>query len=142
MNIEQLEVFVYCAHLKSVNQASKALFISQPTATARLQALESALGKQLFDRQKKQIILNQNGQQFLKYAQQILQLYQEGKDQLFKDRHHDQIKLGANVISSQYLLPKQRQGRPKARQTQSSDQHLQPKNSKNTERQALLFLNP
>lgn len=105
MNCEQLEAFVYTIYLKSTNKAAKALFISQPTVTARIQNLEKELARELFDRQGKTLVLNHYGQEFFKYAQQILQMFREGKEQLQKEIDKKEIKVGANNISSQYLLP-------------------------------------
>ena len=105
MNMEQLEVFVHCAKFNSVNQAAKALFISQPTATARLQALESNLGKPLFDRQPRQIVLNETGQQFLIYAQQILRIYEEGKKHVLDSHYNKPLKIGANLLAAHYIVP-------------------------------------
>lgn len=105
MSFEQLEAFVYTTNLKSTNKAAKALYVSQPTVTARIQALEKEVGRLLFDRQGKKLLLNSYGQEFLKYAQQILQTYREGKEQLHKDISKQEFKIGANQIASQYLLP-------------------------------------
>ena len=105
MNSEQLEAFVYTVYLKSTNKAAKTLFISQPTVTARIQTLEKELGKPLFERQGKSLSLNDNGQQFFKYAQQILQIYRESKEQINKEQNRQEIRLGANMISSQYIIP-------------------------------------
>lgn len=105
MNCEQLEAFVYTIYLKSANKAAKALYISQPTVTARIQSLEKELDRELFDRQGKSLTLNHYGQEFFKYAQQILQMFREGKEQLQKEIDKQEIRVGANIISSQYLLP-------------------------------------
>ena len=105
MNSEQLEAFVYTVYLKSTNKAAKALFISQPTVTARIQSLEKELGRALFERNGKSLELNLYGQEYFKYAQQILQMVKEGKDRLQMELNRQEIKIGANLISSQYLIP-------------------------------------
>ena len=51
VNIDNLEAFMYVVHLKSVHKASKALFLSQPTVTARIKSLERELNAELFIRQ-------------------------------------------------------------------------------------------
>lgn len=82
MNIENIEAFVYINHYGSFNKAADVLYISQPTVTARIQSLERELDCKVFDRLGKQINLTDKGRQFLPYAQQILQVYQNGKHQL------------------------------------------------------------
>ena len=58
MRIEQLEYFVWVAHMHSINQASDYLHISQQGLNRALKNLESELGCALFVRSKKGIYLN------------------------------------------------------------------------------------
>lgn len=78
MNIENMEAFVYVNHYGSFNKAAEALFLSQPSVTARIQTLERELECKLFDRQSKQTILTEDGRKFLPYAEQMLQVLQKG----------------------------------------------------------------
>lgn len=84
MNINNIEAFVYVFLFGSVNRAAEALYLTQPTVTARIQTLERELGAQLFNRDGKQLTLSDKGKQFLPYAQKILQTYQEAKVHLQK----------------------------------------------------------
>nr|WP_283657846.1 LysR family transcriptional regulator [Paenibacillus sp. RC343] len=77
MNIENMEAFVYVNHYGSFNKAADALFLSQPSVTARIQTLERELECKLFDRQSKQTILTEDGRKFLPYAEQMLQVLQK-----------------------------------------------------------------
>lgn len=82
MNIDNMEAFVYVNHYGSFNKAAEALFLSQPSVTARIQTLERELGCKLFDRQSKQTVLTEDGRKFLPYAEQMLQVLQKGKQKL------------------------------------------------------------
>jgi metal-dependent amidase/aminoacylase/carboxypeptidase family protein len=73
MNIENMEAFVYVNHYGSFNKAAEALFLSQPSVTARIQTLERELECKLFDRQSKQTVLTKDGRKFLPYAEQAAQ---------------------------------------------------------------------
>ncbi|MBO2536658.1 LysR family transcriptional regulator [Rummeliibacillus suwonensis] len=105
MNIDHLEAFMYVVHLKSVHKASKALFLSQPTVTARIKTLERELSTNLFIRQGKNLILTSQGKEFIPYAQQILKTLREGKLQLKQQTAQNEIVIGSNVITSQYFIP-------------------------------------
>ena len=82
INIENIEAFVYVIHCGSFNKAADALYLSQPSVTARIKSLEQELDCKLFDRQGKQIQISDAGKQFLPYAQQLLLIYQKGKQHI------------------------------------------------------------
>lgn len=105
LNIDQLEAFIYVVQLKSIHKASKALYLSQPTITARIKSLERELNVELFTRQGKHLILNQNGKDFMPYAEQILQTFRQGKNQIRKKTNQNEIVFGANFITSNYFIP-------------------------------------
>ncbi|WP_269919533.1 LysR family transcriptional regulator [Caldifermentibacillus hisashii] len=105
MNIDQLEAFIYVVQLKSIHKASKALYLSQPTVTARIKSLERELNVELFTRQGKNLILNQHGKDFIPYAEQILQTVRQGKNQIRKKTKQNEIIFGANSITSNYFIP-------------------------------------
>jgi DNA-binding transcriptional LysR family regulator len=106
MNIENLEAFVYVIHFNSFNKAADALFLSQPSISARIQSLERELNALLFEREGKQFTLTGKGKQFLPYAQQILQSYKKGKQQLHqRTASLDDLRIGCTASVSNYLIP-------------------------------------
>lgn len=76
MSFDEIETFLSVAHHANIARAANNLFISQGTASSRIQSLENELGVQLFFRQKgiKQVTLTPEGEYFLKIAQQWLSL--------------------------------------------------------------------
>ncbi|MDR6885465.1 LysR family transcriptional regulator [Bacillus sp. 3255] len=106
MNIENIEAFVYVFHYGSFNKVAEVLFLSQPSVTARIQSLERELDCRLFDRLGKQVQLTEKGRQFLPYAQQLLQVYQKGKQQIQKQRAVPlELRIGCTVSVSNYMIP-------------------------------------
>lgn len=105
LNIDQLETFIYVVQLKSIHKASKALYLSQPTVTARIKSLERELNRELFIRQGRNLILNQYGKDFIPYAEDIVQTFREGKNQIQKKGRQNEISFGANSITSNYFIP-------------------------------------
>ncbi|GAA4847091.1 LysR family transcriptional regulator [Paenibacillus vulneris] len=106
MNIENIEAFVYVIHFNSFNKAADALFLSQPSISARIQTLERELDVKLFEREGRHFTLTEKGKQFLPYAQQILQSMKKGKQQLqqMKATPHE-VTIGCTISVSNYILP-------------------------------------
>lgn len=96
---------MYVVHLKSIHKAADALFLSQPTVTARIKTLERELDTELFERQGRGLILNDKGKEFFPYAEQIIRTIEQGKKQLRKASVQDELIIGANIVTSQYFIP-------------------------------------
>ena len=81
MNLSDVEMFLTIVHTKSITKTADALFLSQPTVSQRLKALEQELGYPLISRSKgyKQIELTQEGLEFAPLAQRMLSLWKESK---------------------------------------------------------------
>jgi DNA-binding transcriptional LysR family regulator len=96
---------MYVVHFNNIHKAADALFLSQPTVTARIKTLERELDSELFERQGRGLILNEKGKEFFPYAEQIIRTLQLGKKQLKKAPINEEITIGANMITSQYFIP-------------------------------------
>ncbi len=72
MNIAQIRYFVTAAQLQNLSKASEALHLSQPALSKSIAKLEEELGTELFIRNGKRIILNDQGRRFLESAWVIL----------------------------------------------------------------------
>jgi DNA-binding transcriptional LysR family regulator len=77
MNIENIEAFIYICQLGSFNKAAEALYLTQPSVTARIHSLEREMNINLFHRNGNKITLTEKGEYFFPHAQKILQSYQE-----------------------------------------------------------------
>lgn len=105
MNIDHLEAFMYVVHLESIHKAAEALFLSQPTVTARIKTLERDLGIELFLRKGRSLVLTEEGKAFIPYAEQIIRTYDQGKKLLKREDNPEEFVIGANIITSQYFIP-------------------------------------
>ncbi|TAK61844.1 MAG: LysR family transcriptional regulator, partial [Dehalococcoidia bacterium] len=96
------------AQLRSFSKAADALFLTQPSVTARIQSLERDLGEALFERNGRGVRLTEMGSTFLPYARRALKALQEGRDALDGMRNLDigTLKLGSALTVSTYVLPK------------------------------------
>ncbi len=73
MNIQQLEAFVSVATLKSFGAAANRLYITQPSISLRIKALEDSLGVKLFDRVGHGARLTSRGRELLPHAERVLE---------------------------------------------------------------------
>ena len=69
MTLKQLRYMLAVAQYKSINEAAKKCFISQPSLSNAIKDLEEEIGLELFIRTAKGITLTAEGSEFLKYAQ-------------------------------------------------------------------------
>ncbi|MCX8998247.1 LysR family transcriptional regulator [Rhizobiaceae bacterium BDR2-2] len=72
MTLEQLRIFLEVATLQHVTRAARRLNMTQSAVSAAITALEMRHGVVLFDRVGRTIVLNPNGQQFMREAQAVL----------------------------------------------------------------------
>ncbi len=108
MELGQLEAFVQVASHRSFSKAAETLFLTQPSVTARIQALEKELSEELFERSGRSVRLTDAGNTFLVYAQRVLKDVQEGRDALEALRKTEvgSLRIGSALTVSAYVLPK------------------------------------
>ncbi|WNC16423.1 LysR family transcriptional regulator [Brevibacillus brevis] len=107
MNMEQIEAFIFVALTGSFSKTAELLYLSQPTVSMRIKALETSMGCKLFQRTGHTISLTKEGDLFLPYAKNILHMLQEGQQAI--QRSYGDVE-GELVISSVfvaafYILP-------------------------------------
>jgi DNA-binding transcriptional LysR family regulator len=78
MDIDQLLAFDRIVREGSFSRAAWALDLSQPTISARIQALEQEVGGPLFVRGGRRVALTERGESFLRYARRALAVLAEG----------------------------------------------------------------
>lgn len=72
MKLQQLRYVVKVAECGSITEASRRLFVSQPSVTASIRDLENEMGVHIFERTNKGVIVSEEGEIFLGYARQVL----------------------------------------------------------------------
>jgi DNA-binding transcriptional LysR family regulator len=107
MDLGQLEAFVQVAEHRSFSRAAEALGLTQPSVTARIQALERDLGESLFDRNGRGVTLTEVGASFLPHVQRVLQALRDGRDAVrsVEKLELGTLRLGAAPTVSTYVLP-------------------------------------
>ena len=112
MEIGRIEAFIQVAMLHSFSKAADSLYLTQPTVTARIQALEKELGEPLFERMGRTIRLSDAGKSFLPHAQRAIQSIKEGTDAISSLRNVDKgtLSIGTAPTVGTYVLPAILQG--------------------------------
>ncbi|MFS1519066.1 LysR family transcriptional regulator [Bacillus sp. SM2101] len=105
MNIDNIEAFIYVCQLGSFNKAAEALFLTQPSVSARIQSLEREMNIKLFLRQGNKVSLTDKGEYFFPHAQKILQSYQEAKYRLQQELLPNELKIGCALSIANNVLP-------------------------------------
>ena len=72
MTLQQLKYALTIADCNSINEASKQLFISQPSLSETIRELETELGFDIFLRSNRGIVITPEGEEFLGYARQVM----------------------------------------------------------------------
>lgn len=76
MTLVQLKYIITVAGQNSFNDAAKVLFISQPSLSAAVRALEKEIGFDIFVRSKTGITLTAKGTEFIGYAKSVMEQYE------------------------------------------------------------------
>ncbi len=104
MELKQLESFVAVVVYRSFTEAAKQLYISQPTISTHIQALEKELKSRLIIRTTKSIELTRRGAELYDCAVKMLDL-RDTLLQKWKSSDEKIVRLGVSTIPSAYILP-------------------------------------
>ena len=107
MDLRRLEIFAKVAELGSFSRAAEALYLTQPTVSEHIRALEDELGVRLLDRLGRGATPTRAGQLFLGYVTRMLGLAREARQAVdqFQGRMSGELIVGGSTIPGEYLLP-------------------------------------
>ena len=83
--VKQLRAFLYTAKLGTLSRAAEALFLSQPSVSLQIQALEREFGVRLLERSGRRVQLTREGQELFDLARPLIEGL-EALDQNFKHK--------------------------------------------------------
>lgn len=108
MDFKQLQSFVAVVKLRSFSKAAESLYLTQPTISGHIQALEQELGTVLINRNSnKQVSPTRAGEILFQYAVDILNKRENALFSLskFKGKIEGILEISASTIPEQYFLP-------------------------------------
>ena len=99
MTLQNMRYIIEIANHHSFSEAAKALYVSQSTLSVAVREVEKILGINIFNRNNKGVTLTYDGEDFLKYAREIV----EQTDYLERRYQHRQYLPMRFSVSSQRL---------------------------------------
>ena len=107
MEFPQLEAFLEAASRGSFRRAADALYLSQPSVSARIQTLEGEVGVALFHRTARGVRLTNMGQVFLPFAQRSMETLRRGREVLESVRQAAAgiLNMATARVIGTYVLP-------------------------------------
>jgi len=96
MTLQQLKYVVETAKCTSMNEASRRLFMSQPSLSNSIAELEKELGITIFTRNSRGIMITQDGADFLSYAAQIVEQLDTVKSR-YLNRDNDKLRFSVST---------------------------------------------
>ncbi len=107
MDFHQLRIFLAVARSRSFSRGAEAVFLTQPTVSGHVKALERELGVPLFDRSQRELTLTQAGRRLQEYAQELMQLQEETLAAVQQESRDPggHLELAASSVPGTYLLP-------------------------------------
>lgn len=108
MDMKLLRTFVVTARTLNFRKAAEHLFLSQPTVTQHIRLLETDLRVQLFTRSSRRVRLTPAGERFLTYAGRVLQLYEQGVQELtgWQQGYRERLVLAVSPLIARSTLPR------------------------------------
>jgi len=107
MTLNQLRVFRAVALTRNINSAARALFVTQPSVSMQLKALETDLKVSLYERRQGQVVLTEAGHILLRYAETILAAEEEATRAMASLRGVllGTLRIGTNITGGMYVAP-------------------------------------
>ena len=101
MNSDQLLKFKTIAECGSMTEAAKQLFLAQSTLSYTISQLEEELDVKLFVREKKKLIITDDGMKLLQFAEDVDNVINNAKNAFDKNR---KLRISANNVGAAFLL--------------------------------------
>lgn len=106
--LRQLRAFCTIAKLGTLSRAADALFLSQPSVSLQLRALEEELGAHLIERRRRRVALTREGQALYELALPLLEGFDRLEQQFRSLRDGlagGELDIAAGASTIRYLLP-------------------------------------
>ena len=106
--LKQLRAFCHTVKFGTLTRAAESLFLSQPSVSLQLGALESELGCALLERRRRRVTLTQEGEILYELARPLIEGLEALDEQFFaqtRGRLQASVDIACGNSTIQYLLP-------------------------------------
>src|SRR5439155_14911929 len=107
MEIHQLEYLIAIAEEGSFTKAAERLLVAQPSLSQQIKKLEQEVGRPLFDRLPRGVVLTEAGYRLLEHARRAMSEMSDGKRRVAEvgDQVAGALAVGAIPTIAPFLLP-------------------------------------
>ncbi len=105
ISIRQIEIFLKVVELQNLTKVAADLDLSQSAVSMSIKELETTLGKQLFDRINKKLILNEVGRSFYDAVMPIYKKLKDIESEFKNSEDKGSVRVGASTTIIDYLMP-------------------------------------
>jgi len=107
MEVHQLEYLIAIAEEGSFTRAAERLLVAQPSLSQQIKKLEQEVGRPLFDRLPRGVVLTEAGYRLLEHARRVLSEMHDGKRRVAEvgDQVAGALAVGAIPTVAPFLLP-------------------------------------
>jgi DNA-binding transcriptional LysR family regulator len=105
ISIRQIEIFLKVVDLQNLTKVAGELGLSQSAVSMSIKELETILGRQLFDRINKKLILNEVGRSFYEAVFPIYKKLEDIESEFKNSEDKGNIRVGASTTIIDYLMP-------------------------------------
>ena len=105
LTLRQLEIFLNVVESGHLTNVAKSMNLSQSAVSMSIKELEGILGKPLFDRINKKLVLNEMGRAFYKEIAPIFKKLSDIEYEFQNAENKGMIRVGASTTIVDYLMP-------------------------------------
>ena len=105
ISLRQIEIFLNVVKYQNLTKVATTLGLSQSAISMSIKELETILGKKLFDRINKKLILNEIGRSFHEAVEPIYKKICDIESEFKNSEDKGSIRVGASTTIIDYLMP-------------------------------------
>jgi len=105
LSLRQMEIFLNVVKLGHLTHVAKNMGLSQSAVSMSIKELENILGRPLFDRINKKLILNEVGRNFHKTIEPIYKKLEDIEYEFQNTEDKGMVRIGASTTIVDYLIP-------------------------------------
>lgn len=105
MTIRHLKLFIAVVDCKTMSNAAKKMFISQPSVSQAIKEIEEYYNIKIFERLSQKLYLTIEGEKLLKYARHIVSTFEDMEEEFKNKDKKSYIRIGGSLTFGTYILP-------------------------------------
>lgn len=105
LTLRQMEIFLNVVHAGHLTNVAKSMHLSQSAISMSIKELESILGRPVFDRINKKLVLNEVGRAFHKEIDPIFKKLSDIEHEFKNSENKGMIRVGASTTIVDYMMP-------------------------------------